>query len=302
MTLISNSHESSIHDAALDYYGKRLATCSSDQTIKIFEIEGETHKLVDTLKQHDGAVWQVSWAHPKFGVILASASFDGKVIIWREENGKWKSLLEHTVHKASVNSVEWAPHEYGAVLLCASSDGQVSIFEVKENGTTHNVVFPAHEAGVNSASWAPVSTNKTGTTITSPTEPSEPLKRFVTGGCDNLVKVWNWDSVNNKATLESTLEGHADWVRDVAWSSSVLFKSYIASSSLDKSVIIWTQENNKGPWKKQYLTKDKFAEATWKVSWSLSGNILAVSSADNKITLWKENLSGEWESAGEVDQ
>ena len=27
------------HDAGLDYYGRRLATCSSDKTIKIFDIE-----------------------------------------------------------------------------------------------------------------------------------------------------------------------------------------------------------------------------------------------------------------------
>jgi len=34
----------------LDYYGRRLATCSSDKTIKIFEVEGESHRLVETLK------------------------------------------------------------------------------------------------------------------------------------------------------------------------------------------------------------------------------------------------------------
>lgn len=38
------------HDAGLDYYGRRLATCSSDKTIKIFEIEGDSHRLVETLK------------------------------------------------------------------------------------------------------------------------------------------------------------------------------------------------------------------------------------------------------------
>ena len=38
------------HDAVLDYYGRRLATCSSDKTIKIFEVDGETHRLTDTLK------------------------------------------------------------------------------------------------------------------------------------------------------------------------------------------------------------------------------------------------------------
>lgn len=38
------------HDAVLDYYGRRLATCSSDKTIKIFEVEGEKHTLVETLR------------------------------------------------------------------------------------------------------------------------------------------------------------------------------------------------------------------------------------------------------------
>lgn len=255
--------------------------------------------MIESLKGHDGAVWQVSWAHPKFGIIIASASYDGKVLIWREENGKWKSILEHTAHKASVNSVEWAPHEYGALLLCGSSDGKASIFEVKEDGQTDFVEFSAHEAGVNSVSWAPINTTKA---TTSSGESVEPLKRFVTGGSDNLVKVWGYDSATGKTTVEASLEGHSDWVRDVAWSPSVLFKSYIASASLDKTVIIWTQDSNQGTWKKQYLTKEAFPEVTWKVSWSLSGNILAVSSADNKITLWKENLNGDWESAGDVDQ
>ena len=29
------------HDAQLDYYGKRLATCSSDRTVKVFDVVGE---------------------------------------------------------------------------------------------------------------------------------------------------------------------------------------------------------------------------------------------------------------------
>jgi WD40 repeat protein len=49
--VISNSgHDDMIHDAVLDYYGRRLATCSSDKTIKIFEIEGDQHRLSETLK------------------------------------------------------------------------------------------------------------------------------------------------------------------------------------------------------------------------------------------------------------
>lgn len=39
------------HDAQLDYYGRRLATASSDRTIRLFEVEGESeYRLVDTLR------------------------------------------------------------------------------------------------------------------------------------------------------------------------------------------------------------------------------------------------------------
>ena len=48
--LLSIEANEAQHDAVLDYYGRRLATYSSDKTIKIFEVEGETHRLVETLK------------------------------------------------------------------------------------------------------------------------------------------------------------------------------------------------------------------------------------------------------------
>ena len=107
--------------------------------------------------RHTGPVWQVAWAHPKFGSILASCSYDGKVIIWKEQQGQpgsngWAKIKEHTLHIASgmssfvpyfgvvgwysnvlseVNSVSWAPHELGAILACASSDGKISVLTFK---------------------------------------------------------------------------------------------------------------------------------------------------------------------------
>ena len=32
---IQTDHEDLIHDVAYDFYGERLATCSSDQTVKV---------------------------------------------------------------------------------------------------------------------------------------------------------------------------------------------------------------------------------------------------------------------------
>ena len=62
------------------HFSQRVATCSSDRTIKIFDVSGETQTLVANLTGHDGPVWMCTWAHPKFGVMLASCSFDQTVI------------------------------------------------------------------------------------------------------------------------------------------------------------------------------------------------------------------------------
>ncbi|KAF8473962.1 WD40-repeat-containing domain protein [Kalaharituber pfeilii] len=298
MTQLTNLHDDMIHDAVLDYYGRRLATCSSDRTIKIYEIEGDTHRLIETLKGHDGPVWQVSWAHPKYGNILASASYDGKVIVWQERNGVWGKLAEHSNHQASVNSVQWAPHEVGAVLACASSDGKVSVLELNGDGSWDKKLFQAHAIGCNAVAWAPATSPGSIVQTTGSAPSAGGVRRFVTGGSDNLVKIWIWNPEVGQYLEEATLEGHSDWVRDVAWAPSILPKSYIASASQDKTVIIWTStvaatgEASSSVWQKKVL---QFDSVVWRVSWSLSGNALAVSGGDNKVTVWKENLKGEWE-------
>jgi WD40 repeat protein len=46
-------------------------------------------------------VWQVAWAHPKFGTILASCAYDGRVLIFKEQNGSWTKIHENNKHTAS---------------------------------------------------------------------------------------------------------------------------------------------------------------------------------------------------------
>jgi protein transport protein SEC13 len=171
------------------------------------------------------------------------------------------------------------------------------VLEFKENSSPttssspfEHTIFPAHGLGVNAVSWAPAASP--GSVVSSsPTGAAN--RRFVTGGCDNTLKIWAYDPATQGYKLErEPLTGHADWVRDVAWSPTVLQKSYIASASQDKTVRIWTSEGGSLEWSSKVLN---FDAVVWRVSWSLSGNVLAVSAQDNKVTLWKENLRGEWE-------
>ena len=100
----------------------------SDKTIRIFEVSNEKTTFLTSINQHDGPVWQLSWAHPKFGAVLASAGFDRKVIIHKENSdGTWSPVHTYESHTTSVNTVQFAPAEFGLILACGSSDGNVSI-------------------------------------------------------------------------------------------------------------------------------------------------------------------------------
>ncbi|KAL7411376.1 WD40-repeat-containing domain protein [Mrakia frigida] len=338
---VETQHEEMIHDAQLDYYGKRLATCSSDKTIRVFDVvDGEQKGQGDVLRGHTAPIWQLSWAHPSFGPILASASYDGKVFIWKEKgraalgappskaasnaarvgagaggNGageKWEVIKEHNLHAASVNSVAWAPYEHGPILACASSDSKVSIVTFNNDGSTESFVAIAHPMGATSVSWAP---SVVPGSLTRPAAPvpggvsgsgaENKQKKFVTGGCDSKVKIWGWREQEREWAVEDTLDKHTDWVRDVAWAPNIgLPTSYIASCSQDRTVLIHTRSTPTSPWLTTSLLPEgeTFPEVVWRVSWSLAGNVLAVSGGDGKVSLWKEKggAGGGWECVSEM--
>lgn len=102
---------------------------------------------------------------------------------------------------------------------------------------------------------------------------------------------------------------HTDWVRDVAWAPNIgLPYSTIASCSQDGAVIIWTQSvepNSRWTYKELPLKKEPNSPV-WRVSWSITGNILAVSggassSDGGHVTLWKESVD-DWQCISEIDE
>uniref|UniRef100_A0A383W719 Uncharacterized protein n=1 Tax=Tetradesmus obliquus TaxID=3088 RepID=A0A383W719_TETOB len=290
--VFESGHLDMVHDAQLDYYGKRLATCSSDRTVKVFDLSGDQRTHIADLKGHEGPVWTVCWAHPRYGSLLASASFDHRVILWKEgSDGQWMQVYKtpSTLHTASVNSVAFGPHELGLVLACASSDGTVSLLEHKPDGSWDtSKISGAHAIGVTAVSWAPA-VPAGGMVSSAP--PAAPVKRLCTAGCDNTVKVWRCSEAG--WALEATLPGHSDWVRDAAWAPNLgLPLNTIASAGQDGQVFAWTEQAD-GSWQSK-LVHD-FKVPVWKLSWSVAGNILAVSDGNNAVTLWKESLDGVWQ-------
>ena len=249
---------------------------------------GPQPQFLVELTGHEGPVWQVAWAHPKFGVILATCCYDGRVILFREAPANnWQQLYVHS-ERASVNSIAWAPHEHGLCLACASSSGTVSILEFTASGWAVTSSFTASDLGCNSVSWAPPQLGEG--------EAGAPARRLVTGSCDKNVRVWELGEDNewSHAAEQPQPSGeplHTDWVRDVAWAPSPLPVNTIASAGEDKKVYIFTQDPQTKQWSAPpKCLGDGFDAPVWRVSWSVAGNVLAVSSGDHAVSLWKEEL------------
>lgn len=279
---IELDHKDMVHDSAIDYYGKRLATASSDYTVKIISIGGASARseLLATLSGHYGPVWRVAWAHPKYGTILASCGYDGRVIVWKEgAGGHWSQAQVFADHKSSVNSIAWAPYEVGLCLACARSDGNIYIMTMRADGGWDTATIErAHPVGATAISWAPA------TALGLLGGSGEIVCKLVSGGFDSVVKVWEF--VNGCWNLESTLPSdmHTDCVRDVAWPPVLgLAKSTIAGACQDGKVVIWTRVKDSDKWQGKVM--HDFKSPVWRVSWSLTGNILSVAAGESNITL-----------------
>ncbi|KAL5208916.1 hypothetical protein ABZP36_004539 [Zizania latifolia] len=207
-----------LHDSAIDYYGKRLATSSSDSTVKIINIGGAIQPLPAA-------------CNPQ--------------------------CLEGGNHKSSVNSIAWAPYELGLCLACGSSDGSISVMTMRPDGGWDTATIErAHPVDVMAVSWAPA------TALGSIVGSGELAQRLVSGGFNSVIK------------------------------------STIASASEDGKVVIWTKGKEGDKWEGKVM--HNFEAPAWRVSWSLTGNILSVAVGDGDTTLWKEASDGQWEKVTKV--
>lgn len=156
-------------------------------------------------------------------------------------------------------------------------------------------------------SWAP-SLPPFATVLKAATAPAL-TKRFASAGSDNVVRIWGYDDETKTWSEREQLSGHSDWVRDVAWAPNIgMVGDYIATASQDKTVLIHYKASASSGWTSTALKPNApdsedihFADTVWRVSWSLAGNILAVSCGDGKVTLWKESVGKGWECVSEMN-
>ncbi|CAG9766553.1 unnamed protein product [Ceutorhynchus assimilis] len=141
---ISAEHKDLIHDVSYDYYGDRIATCSSDQYVKVWDRNKEGKwTLTSSWKAHSASVWKVTWANPEFGQVLATCSFDRTVAVWEETVGDtpgpgkrgqrhWVRRTNLVDSRTSVTDVKFGPKAQGLQLATCSAEGIIRIYEAPD--------------------------------------------------------------------------------------------------------------------------------------------------------------------------
>src|SRR5262249_49986650 len=155
---------------------------------------------------HGNEVMSVSWSPG--GELIASGSKDRTVRLWRTAECAEQAAL--TGHAGWVTSVAWGD----GGLASGSFDETLKIWDPQSSQLIESL---SKGAAVWSMGWAP------------------DADRIVVGASSNSVDIWS----PSRAELVSTLAGHTNWARAVAWSPTSADEVASAAGERDQSLRRW---------------------------------------------------------------
>lgn len=131
-TEFNAGHDDLILSISFNYYGTKMLTSSSDQKLKLWKLVNKEWKLQDSVRAHDSAILETSWAHPEFGTLFCSGSFDRSIKIWEVDRNRVVERAKFLESKATVQDVAFAPNHLGLKLASCSADGVFRIHEAMD--------------------------------------------------------------------------------------------------------------------------------------------------------------------------
>lgn len=287
-------HDAEVLTVRFSPDGKTIASGGADNTIKLWNLDGQEVK--QTFKGHKADILSLSFspdgkmiASADGGNIISGEPIDGVIKLWSIDGLELRTL---TGHNAQVESVIFSPD--GGTLASASIDGTIKLWNISDgklirtiedgitplmsisfsgdgktiiSGDKSGVVkiwdlngnklqsFAAHSAAIRSVSFSP-----DGNII-------------LTGGEDNIIKTWNLSGTEIQKFV-----GHTDKVRSAKFSPD---GKIIVSASMDGRVKLWNLEG-----KEVEGFKGIHGDRVYDVSFSPDGTLIASASADKTVKIW----------------
>ena len=301
--VLNSMHQDYVHHVAFDIYGRRMATCSGDRFVKVWDLtdDGEW-SLVGEWQAHRGSVSMLSWAHPEFGSLLATCGSDHEAKIWEERTNatssasRWAVKSQLTEARKAVSCLEFAPRHWGLKLVTGSADGCVRIYEAVDvmnlsqwplNATLQ--CFVGEGLGVTCLSWS-----------SGRFEPPT----LVVGGAHPIVYRYIESSRQWNPVIVLPPPPKGD-ILDVAWAPNVGRRyHYIASAERQQLRIFKLSRgsNNNGNSSAEggannsnlelINTQTIHATNAWRCQWNVTGTVLAVAGDKGVVSLWKSDFGG----------
>ena len=249
-------HSNCVRSVAISPDGNTLASGSSDETIKLWQLN--TGREIRTLGRgwfssgHSGGVICVAFS-PN-GQTLASGSSDGTIRLWDVRSGKQLRIIEPRY--STIESVAFSPD--GQLLASGHHDttNQIKLWDVNTGEEKHTINGHSHPL----VSLAFGSDKHT----------------LASGSLDNTIRLWNF---RTGMYLDTVLKGHSGLVDSIAFSRDG--ETLASSSSWDKTIKLWNVNTG------QELREIKVPSGgVLSVAFSSDGQTLAGGSSDKSIELW----------------
>lgn len=300
---IDSLHMDYIHRVAFDTYGRRMATCSGDRFVRVWDLtdSGEWN-LTAQWQAHRGSVTSLCWAHPEYGSLIATSGSDHEAKIWEERSNtaglavRWNLKASLTDPKRSVTCLEFAPRHWGLKLAVGSADGCVRIYEAVDIMNLAQWPMAAQlqsfaessKLGVTSLCWC------TGR-FEAPT--------LVVGGSHLVIYRYSESSRAWQPLLQFPAPDKGD-VLDVAWAPNCGRRFHYIASAEGQQMRIYklSRDSEVDGGEKQLVLQSTqvIPVNAWRVQFNVTGTVLASSGDGGVVQLYKANLEGQFQCVSKI--
>jgi nucleoporin SEH1 len=223
--VLQTNHLDYIHDLVFDTYGRRMASCSGDRFVKIWDMRGVVAAAASTM----AATSTVGGAHEGQQQQQSQQQQSQQVV-----RDAWVCSAAWQAHRGSVTCLSWCHPEYGTLLATSGLDQEVKIWEERSTagllaGGTNNgvgVPSPAAAVGANNNSNGN-STSSLWTLRASLTEAKRAVTcvafaprhcglKVASASCDGSVRIYEAIDVVNVGSwpLSATLQAYGSNEKD----------------------------------------------------------------------------------------
>jgi WD40 repeat protein/energy-coupling factor transporter ATP-binding protein EcfA2 len=270
-------HTRSVNGISFSSTKSLIASASSDQTVRIWKIDGTLKSL---LKGHSDEIWRVSFSPD--GQIVASASADATVKLWHVADGKEITTLEG--HSMGARYVSFSPNIKDKLMVSSSDDGTIKIWKLDGSFPRLNIIkikeFKKHNGRV----WS-INFSRDGQLI-------------VSTDSKGIIKIWN---IANGMEI-ATLKKHTKAVKFASFGRN---NQTLVSVADDGKILLWDLISNSNNTKIINIKSRTIAndsKQAFTVKYSPNYQLIAASSDNGTVRLWRADGTPLPSIAGQNDR